>query len=558
MTDPAFYEETDDPRRLASRVADLLGRTLRGWRDLRPSPLGLLSTLASLRIGVPDVFALHAALSPDRLALADDSRRLTYADAAAAIDAVADLFARLGVGRGRAVALAAENSVDYVIAWFAALRAGARIVHASFESTPDELAYMVDHGGVAAVVVSERSVDAAVRARAGRSLALVASGTLEDPRCDAHIARPGARRRRLLPRLRALRRDAENVVYTSGTTGRPKGAVRDLQGSGIGELLRIVERLPVAGADHQLVVGRLYHSGAQAFTILGAALGHTLYIERRFDPERLLAKLDAERIEVMFLVPTMLRRLLDHIDTTGRRAVPGAPLRALVCGAAEFPHALRVRACAFFGSHRVYDFYGATELGWITLIRGDEMMERPRSVGRPLAGQAIALVDCERSRIDGVERDVGVIRARSGHAMRGYLADAAATSSAQSDGWTTVEDTGYLDADGYLYLAGRRRDMIITGGENVYPAEVEDVLARAEGVAEIAVVGVPDSEWGERVVAFVVARDPADAPERLAVWAREHLAPAKRPREWVVCDELPRNPTGKVLKTELRARISSR
>lgn len=541
-------------RSVASRYTGLAVRCIPNWRSFHPSPLDLAVQLAGLRIGVPDVFAIHAALTPDRLALSDEAETISYAAAARAIDSIAEgLRGDLGVTRGDAVALVLENSVDYVLAWFALLRLGARVVHASFESTAAELTWLAQNAGVRVAFVSRRSVEAAVTARndENRPLRLVAGAGLRDLRCESSMAtlrNTPTRRRLVKPRI--LRRTAENVVYTSGTTGRPKGAVRDLGGAGISELARIVERLPMQSGDRQLVVSRLYHSGAQAFVVLGLALGQSLYIQRRFEPEATVAALEAHRIQHVFMVPTMLRRVLDVLSARAIEADLLA-LRSVVSGAAEFPHKLRLRACAQFGPHRVFDFYGATELGWITLIRGDEMIERPRSVGRPLAGQAIRIDDPERLEIDGVLRDVGTIRTRTQHAMSGYLNDRDATEAATDGTWTTVEDTGYVDSDGFLYLAGRRREMIISGGVNVYPAEVEDVIVRAEGVVEASVIGIPDEEWGERVVACVVGSH-LD-PSALDAHVRAALSPAKVPRAWVIVDELPRNPTGKVLKAQLRA-----
>lgn len=560
MSGRLFYASPDGVGPRVERLLDLASRSRPDWRDFRPSPLQLLAQLSRLRVGIPDVFAVHAGLTPDRIAIDDGSARYTYAQVAAAIESVAAcLSSDFGVGRGSPVVLAAENCADYIVAWFAGLRLGARIVHASFESTSDEFGWVFANSGASVAVVSERSVDAASSAAPfnGRHTALIAAGGLSDPRCATSIeslAGRGKKMGRSLPR--AMPREAENVVYTSGTTGRPKGAVRDLGGSGIGELARITKQLGISTGDRQLIVSRLYHSAGQAFTILGAALGHTMFIHRRFDADAIVNTLEAERINLVFLVPTMTRRVLDRIDVLGR--IPElSSLRAVVSGAAEFVHSLRQRAVACFGPNRVFDFYGATELGWITLIRGDEMMERPRSVGRPLSGHAIRIDAPEEAEVDGVLRSIGTIRTRSGQAMSGYLNNPDATSEASSEGWTTVEDTGFLDRDGYLYLAGRRRDLIISGGVNVYPAEVEDAIMRHPAVAEAAVIGLPDEEWGERVAAVVVLRQGAPDIHAVVAFVRQQLAPSKVPRRWHTLDELPRNPTGKVLKNELRKLYAS-
>jgi long-chain acyl-CoA synthetase len=256
------------------------------------------------------------------------------------------------------------------------------------------------------------------------------------------------------------------------------------------------------------------------------------------------------------MVPTMIRRILELDDELHERW-PTPELRAIISGAAPFPDALRRRAIERFGAERIFDFYGATELGWVTTIRGDEMLEREGSVGRPLPGQTIRITDEEGRELPAAE--VGIIRIRGEQSMRGYLRDEEATRASglgDDDAWVTVEDMGYVDEDGYLYLAGRARDMVISGGVNIYPAEIEEAYGHHEAIADIAVVGVPHEEWGEELVGFVVPREDTDPPqtESLEDWGRERLASYKIPRSWVFVDELPRNPTGKVLKNELRER----
>jgi acyl-CoA synthetase (AMP-forming)/AMP-acid ligase II len=346
----------------------------------------------------------------------------------------------------------------------------------------------------------------------------------------------------------------ESVVFTSGTTGTPKGAMRDFVAFGPRELARVLERLPFACGDRHLVVGPLHHSAPQVFALLHTALGGTLRLLPKFDALAVLRALSREQLHSVFLVPTMLRRLLD-LPAAVRADHPTPTLKAVVVGSSEFPEDLRRAAIAQFGAEQVFDFYGATELGWVTLIRGDEMRTHPGSVGRALAGQELRVQDEAGHALP--PRSVGLIAVRNGQTMLGYTGDAESTGAAVRDGWCCVEDTGWLDEEGYLTLAGRARDMVKSGGVNVYPVEVEQALAGDPSIREVAVIGVKDREWGERVVAVVVPRGDGFDPEAARARARGLLSPAKVPREWHVVEALPRNANGKVLKHELRARYDA-
>lgn len=539
----------EDARR-AARVA--VHRGLIG--SVRPTALPRAVQIAARRgLDVRSMHAVHAASRPNEPALVDDRRTLTWAETDAAINAVANaLSARCGIGPGVAVALMMRNRVEYVLTWFACLRLGARAVHVSYDATAEELGWLLDHSGARVLVCGARARDAVAGAITGRDVRVFDT----DPDAPAP-----ARRFRVLeqwavrtPPERARREDrAANVVYTSGTTGRPKGAVRDFAAVGPVDLVRILDALPMGFGERHLVVARLYHSGAQAFVLMATALGNTIFMRPSFRAEDALAALSRHRIHSVFVVPTMIRRWLDLDDATFA-AHPVPHLRAIVSGAAAFPHGLRCDAIRRFGVGRLYDFYGATELGWITLISGHEMLLRPGSVGRAIPGHHIRIVDGDGRAVPAGE--VGLVRVSDGQAMHGYLDDERATAEVRGDGWITVEDTGRLDADGYLYLAGRARDMIICGGVNLYPAEIEEQIAVDPAVREVAVVAAPHPDLGEVPVAFVASSDGPLDVDALAARVGARIARVKQPRVWHVVDALPRNATGKIIKRELRERLA--
>jgi acyl-CoA synthetase (AMP-forming)/AMP-acid ligase II len=521
---------------------------------------GLFSEIVRRGLSVRAVHAIHAARHADRVAIIDESRRVTYAQANDEINRVGNaLQDRLGVERGAPVVLMMENRIEYLTCWFALFRIGASGVHASYRMTADELAYQVDHSQAQVLLVSPTSLDAALeldQARDDHDLTIVLVGNQRPPAgvlsYDELIAAGSpdfAEANETHKRGRLDRDESKNIVYTSGTTGKPKGTVRNFGKYGVLEFTRILDRLPLHTGDRHLVVAPVYHSGGQVFALLNSALAATLVLRPKFDAQDTLEHLSDEGINSVFMVPTMIRRLLDLPEEVYRQN-PTPELRALISGAAPFPRELRERAIERFGAETIFDFYGATELGWVTLINGEEMLDRPGSVGRPLAGQDVRILDDEMNEVPRGE--VGKIWVRNQHAMSGYLRDDRASEEIRQGDWVTVDDLGYLDDEDYVYLAGRSRDMVISGGVNIYPVEIENVLLRHAAVDDAAVIGVSDEQWGETLVAVVVPADGADIDlEALEEYARKHLAGYKVPRRWEMLDEIPRNPTGKILKSEL-------
>ncbi|HET6582862.1 MAG TPA: AMP-binding protein [Nannocystaceae bacterium] len=541
----------DPPHRIATRVLVTSVRTgMLGIAGQRP--LEVARILLARGLGVKSLHALHATADPDRPALVDERRTVTYRECDGEIDAIAAaLRDHLGVSRSAPVAVMMENRVEYALVWFALFRLGVTCAHMGRHSTVEELEPLLDRSGARVLVVSDKTFEVAAEVLARR------------PELDLRVVRVGGGRavprvcdydelcsRGLggVGRLRVEAGPSDNVVYTSGTTGRPKGAVRDMAAVGPTELFRVLERLPLHTGDKHLVCAPMYHSSGQVFVLINTALGATIHFQERFDPETTLARISGDGIDNLFLVPTMIQRMVDLPDEVHARW-PTPQLRALISGAAPFNTSLRERAIARFGADVVFDFYGATELGWVTLIDGHEMLTHAGSVGRAIAGQEIAIMDDEGRRLPPLA--VGRVFTRSAQLMVGYLRD----DETKSGQWLTVDDLGYLDADGYLYITGRARDMVISGGVNIYPVEIENALSKHPEVADVAVIGVPDAEWGERLLAVVVPRAGFDAAA-LEAWARERLTSYKIPRRWETLAELPRNPTGKVLKRELVERFS--
>ncbi len=500
----------------------------------------VLKIAATRGLDVRTIHAVHAARDPSRIAVIDGEDWLTFKEMDERINQSANLLISLGVIPRSRVLICMENRLEYLLTWFALFRLGCSAVHASYRSTSAELDYLIENSKATLAVVSA-STAAAVGATTHELKTVCADAS---PGCvpfSEHLNHS------IEASPHVAKAEGASVVYTSGTTGSPKGAVRNFTSFGPLELSRLLERLPLRSRSRHLVVCPLYHSAAQAFVLIHAAIGATVVLQRHFEPSQTLEIMRRLAIESTFLVPTMIQRIVElPADLRGPR--PGS-LRCLLSGAAPFPQRLREQAIEYFGARALFDFYGATELGWVTLINGHEMLERPASVGRPLSGQSI------RVRKDGADAktgEVGIIWVDNAQIMAGYLNHDGEKSDL--DGWMTVDDLGFVDADGYLYLAGRDRDMVISGGVNIYPVEIEEILLTHPLVTDVAVVGIPDKEWGERLVAFVVGD--VDMSE-VQGWLGQRLSSHKVPRVWHRVTEVPRNATGKVLKRELETRAQT-
>ena len=338
------------------------------------------------------------------------------------------------------------------------------------------------------------------------------------------------------------------VIYTSGTTGKPKGAVRKMQEDMMWPLLHVFDELPMRVDDRHLAVAPMYHSTAFGFIAFTMTLGGAVVVDRGFEPERFLEMVERERITTTAVVPTMLHRLMQLPQSTLRR-YDTRSLRAIFCGGAPLSGELAKRVIGELG-HVLYNFYGSTETGLNTIATPEELLRAPGTIGHVIGGNEIRLLDDDGREVrDG---DTGELWVKNTMLVAGYHDDEAATQSSMREGFFSVGDLAHRDSNGLFHIDGRKRDMIITGGVNVYPAEVEEILSRHPQVSECAVIGVRDDEWGERVCAFVVPRENGLDEADLIAFAKRNLAGPKVPRELRVVNDLPKNPTGKVLKRELR------
>ncbi len=472
----------------------------------------------------------RAAESPAGPAVADSTTSLTNAELLTRVEAVAAQLADLGITSGDVLALRLTNRIEFVVLLFAAWRLGATITPVNPALTDVEVARQLDDSAAKLLVVEEDS-----------------SGVGDVPILSvADLARETTIEVPPVEDTRAL----ALLIYTSGTTGTPKGVMLDHANL---DAMTAMGRdaLKVGEDDRCLLILPLFHVNGIVVSILTPLLvGASVVIAERFKPSTFFEVIERERPTFFSAVPTiynMLAALPDDVrpDTSS--------VRFAVCGAAPASAELLARFEDRFGFPLV-EGYGLSEATCGSTINPIEGPRKPGTVGLPFPGQELRILGADGHPVDAGEN--GEVEVRGANVMRGYLGRPDDTAAAINDGWLRTGDVGHLDNDGYLTLVGRSKEMIIRGGENIYPKEIEDVLSGHPAVLEAAVIGVPDEKWGEIVVAFVQARPGATVDvDTLKLRCREHLSGYKRPNAIHVLESLPKNAVGKLDKRSLLGQL---
>ena len=506
----------------------------------------------------PDFLTTHAEATPDKPAAIDDRpdgtiRSVSFAELESRANQLAHAIRDAGARPHDRVAWSGPNSIDALVVIHAARKARVTPVAINYRFTDDETVFVVvDSDAVFAWIDAEYAERfARIRPR----IPAVASVVVFDGElAEGQLAADDL----LAPYPTEAFDDGGNETpftmhYTSGTTGRPKGAVRGSLG-GVDqdqELPNLLEVIGYGPGDVYITSGPLYHSGPGEFATLSTMLGNTIVIQRRFDAEDWLRLVDRYRVTSIYAAPTPIRRIC-ALPAEVKARYDRSSVRIAMAGAAPWTHALKLDYLADFPEDSLWEVYGSTELGVNTLLAPADQRRKPGSCGKPIRGVEIALFDDAGKRVTTPDTP-GELFVRSPLLFDAYHKNPDQFAESERDGFHSVGDVAMFDDEGFFTICDRKADMIISGGVNIYPLEIEAALEAHEGVEEAAVFGIPNEEWGEAVHAVVVpiAGVSLDA-DAIDTHVRVRLAGFKVPRSIEFRDELPHNGAGKVLKRELR------
>ena len=504
-----------------------------------------------------DYLEYRARVAPGTVFAEFEGRSLSYAEADAEANRIAHALVGAGLEVGDRVAVLAKNCLEYALFYYGAAKAGVAPVPLNYRLAPPEWAYIVNDAGAKLLFARGELVPAidAIRGELASVKHCVAiDNALEGWQAwEAFLAgQPDTP-----PRREVGDQDDLYQMYTSGTTGRPKGAVLS-HAAVCANVEQVGTGFATQPGERALVVAPLYHAAAGITTYSTVAAGGTLVIQEDFAPADVVRALSEQDIQVALLVPAMIQFCLAAVPDVRERSY--ASLRLIVYGASAISEAVLRDGLATFGCDFMQG-YGMTETTAVACLLsaadhrralGGEKPELLLSCGRPVLGTRVRVVGA--GDVDVATGEIGEILVKGPQLMRGYWNLAEASAEALAGGWMHTGDAGRFDDEGFLYIQDRVKDMIVSGAENVYPREIEEVLFQHPGVADAAVIGVPDDEWGEVVKAIVVPKPGEDVrADDVIEHCRGRLAGYKRPRSVDFVAELPRNPSGKILKKDLRA-----
>ena len=495
------------------------------------------------------ILTLQARKYKDKVLMVCDDQRITYGELNARVNSLASGLLSLGINKGDRVATLFYNSPEAVETFYALLKIGVVCVPLNYRLTGEELTYIIEHSDAKALISGTEFTG--VITPISRNLKRVTAWITDDPEPGSKMLSLSELIRRHPaeePKRLVAMEDESVILYTSGTTGAPKGVVLTHR-TQFFNTINYVSAYMMNDRDIELALTPMFHSSTLGRIITYVFTGATFITSKKFDPAWALRTIKKEKVTSITQAPTMYQAMMNPLKADG---FDTASVRRVVTGAAPMSVTGKKSLQKLFPHAGFFDLYGLTEASpGVTILKPDAFFQKIGSVGKPMALVGVKVMDAGGAEVPAGE--VGEIICRGPNVMKGYYKDPQATSEALRDGWLYTGDMGRMDEDGFLYLVDRKKDLIISGGENIYPAEIERVLLEHPRILDAAVIGVPDSYWGERVKAFVVLKPgKALTEEEVIRFCEEHLASYKKPKEAVFLDKLPRNAANKVMKEELK------
>lgn len=512
-------------------------------------PQNLVGMVADIRrwgeIGM--VPALNARRTPNSLAIIDDEGSMTYKELDDAANAVANALLAMGVAGGDGVAILARNHRWFVIANYGAARVGARTIMLNTEFSGPQIRDVSEREGAKLIIYDDEYAEAVKLAEPplGKLRALGTNPDKDEPSgsTDETLAEVIARSS-TAPAPKATKRSSI-IILTSGTTGTPKGATRNTPPT-LAPIGGILSAVPFRAGEVTSLPSPMFHALGYLHATIALTLGSTLVLHRKFKPDIVLEDVAKHKVTAIVVVPVMLSRMLDALEKMDTKPDLSS-LRIIFVSGSQLGAELATRALKDIGPV-VYNMYGSTEVAFATIAGPKHLQMNPATVGPVVTGVKVKILDDNGNELP--QGEVGRIFVGNSFPFEGYTGGG---HKQILDGLMSSGDVGYFDHNGLLFVSGRDDEMIVSGGENVFPAEVEDLISGHPDVIEATALGVDDPDWGARLRAFVVLKEEAELTEdAVKNYVREHLARYKVPREVVFLPELPRNPTGKILKRELR------
>jgi fatty-acyl-CoA synthase len=515
-------------------------------RPMRPDHLVRIGRLYRAWGPTPALGYLAASFTrPDDTALIDELGALTFAEVNRRTNALAHALADDGIGEGDRVAVMCRNHRGFVDATVALSKLGAHCLYLNTSFAGPQISDVVKREDASAIVYDQEFTDLVADAAEGRKTYVAweevdgDDDAIEIDDSLDHLIRRGDPSDPVPPG-----ESGRTVILTSGTTGTPKGATRQSPTS-VEPAAALLSKIPLHEGEVTMIAAPLFHAWGFAHFVLGILFGSTLVLRRRFDPEQTLAATAEHRASALVVVPVMLQRILELPEEVRDRYDLRA-LRVIAVSGSALPGPLATATMDAFGDI-VYNLYGSTEVAWATIATPDDLRAAPGTAGQPPRGTIVKLYDDEGREVP--QGDTGRIFVGNEMMFEGYTGGG---SKEVINGLMATGDVGHFDRGGRLHVDGRDDDMIVSGGENVFPGEVEDLLSGHKGVADVAVFGIDDEKFGQRLKAAVVKRKGQTVTEKqLKDYVKANLAAYKVPREIQFVDELPRTATGKVLKREL-------